>query len=190
MIENHARGVLFEPFLRSRVKPFRFIFSALHLPRRRMPGERTDLLQDDLSISDPFSQYMTKKSAWRASNFWVLNCRRAHELGGSPAGAAGWGGGCWMDQGGLGGQVCDFVAGLLRKVRYHDIVQLQSFRCQLGFVPFPPPPCLCGNRPWYYFPCRSSHSLAPLKYCWSLSVCLSLVLRADQRLLVFDSVAR
>lgn len=76
--------------------------------------------QDDLSITDPFSQYMTKKSAWKASNFWVLNCRRVLELnhGGSSSGSAnaGWGGGCWMEEGGLGGQVCDFVAGLLRQV--------------------------------------------------------------------------
>lgn len=75
--------------------------------------------QDDLSISDPFSQYMTKKSAWKASNFWVLNCRRVFELnrGGPSDGAnTGWGGGCWMEEGGLGGQVCDFVAGLLRQV--------------------------------------------------------------------------
>ncbi|CAM9248935.1 unnamed protein product, partial [Hapterophycus canaliculatus] len=28
---------------------------------------------------------------------------------------AGWGGGCWMDQGGLGGEVCDFVARLLKQ---------------------------------------------------------------------------
>ncbi|CAM9992886.1 unnamed protein product, partial [Ectocarpus fasciculatus] len=77
--------------------------------------------QDDLSISDPFSQYMTKKSSWKATNFWVLNCRRLLELngaasgggggGGGPAADVGWGGGCWM--GGLGGQVCDFVSRLL-----------------------------------------------------------------------------
>lgn len=80
--------------------------------------------QDDLSISDPFSQYMTKKSSWKANNFWVLNCRRVLEFNhgassssSSPGGAnTGWGGGCWMDEGGLGGQVCDFVAGLLRQV--------------------------------------------------------------------------
>lgn len=77
--------------------------------------------QDDLSITDPFSQYMTKKSAWKASNFWVLNCRRVLELNraGLPSGSGantGWGGGCWMEEGGLGGQVCDFVAGLLRQV--------------------------------------------------------------------------
>lgn len=93
----------------------------------------TILSQDDLSISDPFSQYMTKKSAWRASNFWVLNCRRALELGGPAAGAGGWGGGCWMDEGGLGGQVCDFVAGLLRQVGCGR-VQPGSAACHFGFV--------------------------------------------------------
>eukprot|EP00752_Nemacystus_decipiens_P017125 g15340.t1 len=85
-----------------------------YLHRARSDG-RSSPSQDDLGISDPFSQYMTKKSAWKASNFWVLNCRRALELGGSAAGPRGWGGGCWMDEGGLGGQVCDFVASLLRQ---------------------------------------------------------------------------
>eukprot|EP00903_Cladosiphon_okamuranus_P011548 g10871.t1 len=85
-----------------------------YLQRARSDG-RSSPTQEDLSISDPFSQYMTKKSAWKATNFWVLNCRRALELGGTADRTEGWGGGCWIDEGGLGGQVCDFVAGLLRQ---------------------------------------------------------------------------
>lgn len=98
----------------------------LHLGSKRPAHDISMPLQDDLSISDPFSQYMTKKSAWRASNFWVLNCRRALEIGGSAAGATGWGGGCWMDEGGMGGQVCDFVAGLLRQVGYSSTANALS----------------------------------------------------------------
>lgn len=83
---------------------------------------------DDLScISDPFSQYLAKKSSWKASNFWVLNCRRMLDVtcnarggpssgdSGGGAAEAGWGGGCWMEQGGLGAEVCDFVTGLLNQ---------------------------------------------------------------------------
>lgn len=69
-----------------------------------------------MSISDPFSQYMTKKSTWKASNFWVLNCRRS-ELSPDSAGE-GWGGGCWLEGGGVGNEVCDFVAGLLEEVSW------------------------------------------------------------------------
>lgn len=68
-----------------------------------------------MSISDPFSQYMTKKSMWKANNFWVLNCRRA-ELSVAPS-DGGWGD--MMDGGGLGSEICEFVASLLRQVWAH-----------------------------------------------------------------------
>ncbi|CAM9243562.1 unnamed protein product, partial [Ectocarpus sp. 6 AP-2014] len=111
--------------------------------------------QDDLSISDPFSQYMTKKSSWKATNFWVLNCRRLLELNGAAFGGGGggsggvgrsadvgWGGGCWMDQGGVGGQVCDFVSGLLRQAldlnddsKTEQLIKFLDDICRLRWMP-------------------------------------------------------
>ena len=45
---------------------------------------------------------------------WVLNARRVELSAAPPEGD--WGGGCWLDRGGLGGEICDFVADLLRQV--------------------------------------------------------------------------